>query len=235
MKKTIAVLVLVFILAASVFAATGKPVTLIQRFSYGLGAALVANYGSSAEQALEYYKAYQYKDVLTDYGMQGIEDYRNGTLKISVDEINSALSEYFAELDKKNAALAAQNLEKAELFLSENGRMDGVHTTASGLQYRIIRQGSGEKAKATDSVELDYELTSLSGEVLDSSYARGEHSTFPLNGVIAGFREGVMLMPMGSYYIFYIHPSMGYGVNGTGNIEPNSLLVFRVETYSISK
>ncbi len=220
---------------ASVFAATGKPVSLIQRFSYGLGAALVANYGNSAEQALEYYKAYQYTDVLLDYGKQGIEDYRSGNLMISVDEINSALSEYFAELDKKNAALAASNLRQAELFLEENGKMDGVYSSASGLQYRIIRQGSGEKAKASDSVELDYELTNLSGDVLDSSYARGEHSTFPLNGVIEGFREGVMLMPMGSYYIFYIHPSMGYGVNGTGNIQPNSLLVFRVETYSISR
>ncbi len=235
MKKSLSIVVLLVLVVASVFAATGKPVTLIQRFSYGLGAALVENYGSSAEQALEYFKAYQYKDVLTDYGKQGIEDYRSGNLKLTVQEINSALSEYFSEFEKKNAALAASNLRQAELFLESNGKMDDVHTTSSGLQYRIIRQGTGSVAKATDSVELDYELTDLSGNVLDSSYARGKHSTFSMSGVIKGFKEGVMLMPMGSYYIFYIHPSMGYGEQGTGNIEPNTLLIFRVETYNIAK
>ena len=235
MKKTFAIIVLLVLIVASVFAATGKPVTLIQRFSYGLGAALVENYGASAEQALEYFKAYQYNDILLDYGKQGIEDYRNGNLKLSVQEINSALNEYFTEFEKKNAELAKANLQQAELFLQENGKSADVHTTVSGLQYRIIRQGSGAVAKATDSVELDYELTSLSGKVLDSSYARGKHSTFHMSGVIQGFREGVMLMPMGSCYIFYIHPSMGYGEQGTGNIEPNTLLIFKVETYNIAK
>ena len=67
------------------------------------------------------------------------------------------------------------------------------------------------------------------------SYARGEHSTFPLSGVIEGFREGVMLMPMGSHYIFYIHPDLGYGDRATGSMDPNSLLIFNVETYSIVK
>ncbi|MBQ3830113.1 MAG: FKBP-type peptidyl-prolyl cis-trans isomerase [Spirochaetales bacterium] len=98
----------------------------------------------------------------------------------------------------------------------------------------MIKKGNGALAKATDSVELDYELKLLDGTVVDSSYARGEHSTFPMGSVIQGFKEGVMLMPMGSHYIFYIHPDLGYGDRQTGNMGPNSLLIFEVETYSIA-
>ena len=99
----------------------------------------------------------------------------------------------------------------------------------------MIKQGSGEKVTdKTAKVELDYELRLLDGTVVDSSYKRGKHSTLQLTQVIEGFREGVMLMPMGSHYIFYIHPDLGYGAKGSGNTEPNSLLIFEIETYSIA-
>ena len=108
--------------------------------------------------------------------------------------------------------------------------------TASGLQYKVVKQGSGEKAvSASDKVELDYELKLMDGTVVDSSYMKGAHSTFALNRVIEGFREGVMIMPMGSHYIFYIHPDLGYGTNAPAKIGPEALLIFEVETYSIVK
>ena len=144
------------------------------------------------------------------------------------------MSDYYDDYDMRMAALADANLAEAEAFLKENAKKEGIITTESGLQYQVVRQGDGALAKETDSVELDYELTLLDGTVIDSSYARGEHSTFPLSSVIAGFREGVMLMPMGSSYVFYIHPNIGYGDQATGSMEPNSLLIFKVETYSIA-
>ncbi len=212
----------------------GLPSTLAEKFSYAFGLYLASNYG--ADNAMSYfymYKAYQWPELDEDFGYMGVYCYSRGILLFSIDEINGFLAEYPADYSARMAALAVTNLEEAEAFLAENSKKEGVHTTKSGLQYIIVEQGNGAMATATDSVELDYELTLLDGTVADSSYARGEHSTFPLSGVIEGFREGVMLMPMGSSYIFYIHPDLGYGSSGTGSIGPNALLIFKVKTYSI--
>lgn len=210
------------------------PSTLAEKFSYAFGAYVASYYG--ADYATYYYAMYQaqvYPELDLYYGSIGIYDLLNDSLRYTIDELNQILNDYMVEYDKRMAALADENLARAEAFLKENAAKEGIHTTESGLQYEIVRQGNGAMAKETDSVELDYELTLMDGTVIDSSYARGEHSTFPLSGVIAGFREGVMLMPMGSQYIFYIHPSLGYGDQATASMDPNSLLIFKVETYSI--
>ena len=211
-----------------------NPETLIEKFSYAMGVYVADAYG--VEYATEYYamfKAYYLPEIDSYFGFLGILDYMNGSLLYTIDELNQIMSDYYDDYDMRMAALADENLARAEAFLAENAKKDGIHTTESGLQYEIVRQGDGALAKATDSVELDYELTLMDGTEIDSSYARGEHSTFPLSGVIPGFSEGVMLMPMGSEYIFYIHPSLGYGDQATGSMGPNSLLIFKVETYSI--
>ena len=179
------------------------------------------------------YQAQVYPELQPYFGSLGIYDYMTGNLLYTIEELNQILNDYFEDYDIRMAAKADANLARAEAFLAENASKEGIYTTESGLQYEIIRKGDGKLALATDSVELDYELKLLDGTVIDSSYARGEHSTFPLSGVIEGFREGVMLMPMGSHYIFYIHPDLGYGDRATGSMEPNSLLIFNVETYSI--
>ena len=212
-----------------------NPSTLIEKFSYAIGVYVADVYGT--EYATEYFSMFQayYLPELDPYfGYLGIYDYMTGGLLYTIDELNQIMSDYYDDYDMRMAALADANLAEAEAFLKENAKKDGIFTTESGLQYQVIRQGDGAQAKETDSVELDYELTLMDGTVIDSSYARGEHSTFPLSGVIAGFREGVMLMPMGSSYVFYIHPNLGYGDQATGSMEPNSLLIFKVETYSIA-
>ena len=212
-----------------------NPSTLIEKFSYAMGVYVADVYGT--EYATEYYSMFQayYLPELDPYfGYLGIYDYMTESLLYTIDELNQIMSDYYDDYDMRMAALADANLAEAEAFLKENAKKEGIFNTESGLQYQVIRQGDGAQAKETDSVELDYELTLMDGTVIDSSYARGEHSTFPLSGVIAGFREGVMLMPMGSSYVFYIHPNLGYGDQATGSMEPNSLLIFKVETYSIA-
>ena len=212
-----------------------NPSTLIEKFSYAMGVYVADVYGT--EYATEYYSMFQayYLPELDPYfGYLGIYDYMTGSLLYTIDELNEIMGEYYDDYDMRMAALADENLAKAEAFLKENTTKEGILTTESGLQYQVVRQGDGALARETDSVELDYELTLMDGTVIDSSYARGEHSTFPLSSVIQGFKEGVMLMPMGSSYVFYIHPSLGYGDQATGSMEPNSLLIFKVETYSIA-
>ena len=212
-----------------------NPSSLIEKFSYAMGVYVADVYGT--EYATDYYamfQAYYLPELDPYFGYLGIYDYMTGSLLYTIDELNEIMGEYYDDYDMRMAALADENLAKAEAFLKENAKKDGIFTTESGLQYQVVRQGDGAMAKENDSVELDYELTLMDGTVIDSSYARGEHSTFPLSGVIAGFREGVMLMPMGSSYVFYIHPNLGYGDQAAGSMEPNSLLIFKVETYSIA-
>lgn len=212
------------------------PSTLAERFSYAFGVYVADYYGPDyASYYFSMYQAQVYPELQPYFGSMGIYDYMTGSLRYSIEELNQMLNDYLTDYDVRMAAVADANLARAEAFLKENATKEGIYTTGSGLQYEIVRQGTGEFAASTDSVELDYELKLLDGTVIDSSYARGEHSTFPLSGVIEGFREGVMLMPMGSHYIFYIHPDLGYGDKATGSMDPNSLLIFNVETYSIVK
>lgn len=240
LKKAVAILLVAIIAVGLVFADTDaeqgeRPQTLAEKFSYAFGIYLLVNYEDNAMNYLYYYQSQVYPEINDYFGYLGMYEFSMDTCPYSIDELNGFLTEYLSTYEARMAAQAEENLKIAEDFLKENKTKAGIQTTASGLQYKVIKQGTGAKATANDSVELDYELKLLSGEVIDSSYARGEHSTFPMSGVIEGFREGVMLMPMGSHYIFYIHPNLGYGAQATGGMGPNSLLIFEVETYSIVK
>ncbi len=238
LKKILVISLMAILVMGFAFAVdeNGMPTTLTEKFSYALGVYLASSYGT--DSAMQYFYMYQYyywPELDENLGSMGVYSYSKGVMLYTVDELNSILSEYPADYAARVQAQAAENLATAEAFLAENAKVEGIQVTESGLQYKIVEQGTGEKATAEDSVELDYELKLLDGTVVDSSYARGEHSVFPMSGVIEGFKEGVMLMPMGSHYIFYIHPDLGYGSQATGNMGPNSLLIFEVETYSISK
>lgn len=124
--------------------------------------------------------------------------------------------------------------DAGKLFLEENGKKEGVTTTASGLQYKVITAGTGAQPKASDTVKVHYKGTFLDGKTFDSSYDRGTPISFPLNGVIAGWTEGVQLMPVGSTYEFYIPSHLAYGERGAGGvIPPNSTLIFVVELLGI--
>ena len=125
--------------------------------------------------------------------------------------------------------------EDGEKFLAENALKEGVKTTESGLQYEVIKMGKGKKPAATDRVKVHYHGTLIDGTVFDSSVERGEPTSFGLNQVIAGWTEGLQLMPVGSKFKFYILQELGYGSRSTGSIPPYSTLIFEVELLGIEK
>jgi FKBP-type peptidyl-prolyl cis-trans isomerase len=121
-------------------------------------------------------------------------------------------------------------------FLDENGKRAGVTTTASGLQYEVVKAAEGKKPASTDTVTVHYRGTLLSGKEFDSSYSRNEPTSFPLNGVIPGWTEGLQLMNVGSKFKFFIPSKLAYAERGAGaDIGPNSTLVFEVELLSIGE
>jgi FKBP-type peptidyl-prolyl cis-trans isomerase FklB len=125
--------------------------------------------------------------------------------------------------------------EQGEKFLEENKLREGVIVTESGLQYEVLKMGKGKKPAATDRVKVHYHGTLINGEVFDSSVDRGEPIVFGLNQVIAGWTEGVQLMPVGSKFKFYIPQNLGYGERAAGSIPPYSTLIFEVELLGIEK
>jgi len=130
--------------------------------------------------------------------------------------------------------MAQSALEKGQQFLKDNGKKEGVTTTASGLQYKVLREGGGKQPKATDTVEVHYEGRLIEGTVFDSSYARRETIEFPLDGVIAGWTEGVALMKEGAKYQLYIPSELAYGSYGAGgDIGPDETLIFDVELIKV--
>jgi FKBP-type peptidyl-prolyl cis-trans isomerase len=133
-----------------------------------------------------------------------------------------------------NATTPEENKAAGVAFLASNGKKAGIITTASGLQYEVLTKGTGSKSpKATDNVTVHYKGTTIDNKEFDSSYSRNSPATFPLNGVIAGWTEGVQLMTEGAKYRFYIPSVLAYGENGAGPIAPNSALIFDVELLKI--
>ena len=156
----------------------------------------------------------------------------NSELKINSEEINSYLQEYFGKLQAEQQKVAVAEGEK---FLKNNSSQDGVVTLDSGLQYKVLKEGSGEKPKATDTVTTHYHGTLISGEVFDSSVERSEPASFPVNGVIPGWVEALQLMPVGSKWKLFVPSHLAYGERGAGpKIGPNTTLIFEVELLSIN-
>ena len=134
---------------------------------------------------------------------------------------------------KAKAKAEAVKVESKK-FLEENAKKEGVKTTESGLQYTVIKEGEGAKPKATDTVKVHYKGTLVDGTEFDSSYKRGEPISFPLNGVIKGWTEGLQLMPVGSTYRFFIPSDLGYGDRGAGaDIPGGAALIFDVELIQV--
>ncbi len=124
--------------------------------------------------------------------------------------------------------------QKSDRFLAENSQKPGVVTTASGLQYKVIKQGEGDRPSIHSKVTVHYKGMLPDNTVFDSSYQRGEPATFPLNAVIKGWTEGLQLMQEGGHYIFYIPAELAYGEKGAGKvIPPNSALIFEVELLNV--
>jgi len=175
----------------------------------------------------------------TDMLMQGLRDgLSGGKGSMTEAEMQSTMQAFqqqvMAQQEAKAKVLGEKNKTEGEAFLAKNKTRPGVKTTASGLQYEVLKQGTGPNAKATDTVTVNYKGTLMDGTTFDSSYDRGQPATFVLNQVIPGWTEGVQLMNVGSKYKFYIPSALGYGDRGAGNvIGPNAPLVFEVELVSI--
>jgi len=160
--------------------------------------------------------------------------------RLSDEEREKIKSEVTRKLQAKQleerTAKAAAAKAAGEKFLAENGKREGVKTTASGLQYEIVTEGAGATPKATDKVTVHYKGTLIDGTEFDSSYARGQPVTFPLGNVIPGWTEGLQLVKAGGKAKLYIPSNLAYGERGAGaKIGPNETLIFEVELISIEK
>ena len=193
----------------------------MDKISYALGLSMGQNLMGSGVEKLNYQDlAAGIEDVLT-----------HQQPKISYQEAQQVLNTFFQELEQKIAGAAK---EAGEKFLAENAKREGVKVTESGLQYEILEPSLCQKPKATDTVRVHYEGTLIDGTVFDSSYKRGESITFPLNGVIKGWTEGLQLMSIGSKYKFFIPYQLAYGERGAGaSIPPYAALIFTVELLGI--
>lgn len=186
---------------------------------------------------------------LKEMGLQGslsVDDYAEAVrdvlegraAKMGAEEAHMVLQQFFSELEERQQAAAAERGKAArsegEAFLAENKAKPGVVTTASGLQYTVLTEGSGRQPKATDTVRCHYEGTLIDGTVFDSSYRRGQPAEFGLQQVIAGWTEGVQLMKEGAKYRFFIPWQLAYGERGAGaDIPPYAALIFTVELIKV--
>ena len=176
--------------------------------------------------------------VMEDFAA-GIQDMlQKNQFKVAPQEAQQILNDFFAELQAKEQAAQAEAgkaaKEAGEKFLAENAKKEGVVVTASGLQYQVLKEGSGKQPKASDTVRCHYEGTLIDGTVFDSSYKRGEPADFGLNMVIKGWTEGVALMMEGAKYRFFIPYNLAYGERGAGAmIPPYAALIFDVELIEV--
>jgi FKBP-type peptidyl-prolyl cis-trans isomerase len=167
--------------------------------------------------------------VTSERILQGLKDALAGKATAGAEDQQRVQ----ALIEQAHNALGATNKTAAANFLADNGKLPGVVTTASGLQYKVVRPGSGDAPKATDQATVNYRGTLLDGTEFDSSYKRNQPATFQVGQVIKGWQEALQLMKPGSKYELYIPPELAYGANSPPPIPPNSLLKFEVELLSV--
>jgi FKBP-type peptidyl-prolyl cis-trans isomerase len=229
MKNTLRLLMTTTLAATAALAQDKLDLTAEKsRASYAIGAD-IAN--SMKRQSL---------DLDTKALAAGLVDGMTGKLQLKDTDLEKAMNDFKTALMAKRqaaqATAATENTKKGTDYLAANAKKDGVKTTTSGLQYKVMKAGpdGGKSPKATDTVKVHYHGTLIDGTVFDSSVQRGEPISFPLNGVIPGWTEGVQLMKVGDKFEFTIPSNLAYGEQGAGGaIGPNSTLVFQVELLGI--
>jgi FKBP-type peptidyl-prolyl cis-trans isomerase FklB len=217
------------VLVASIGLAQDKPQLKDQKdkASYSIGLEL----GTSLKKGK--------MEVNTDTLLKGLKDGLSGAKPLlTEDQVKETMTALQKEMTEKQAAAQKEAGEKnatdGEKFLAENKKKEGVKTTASGLQYKVLKEGTGESPKETDTVVTNYKGTLLDGTEFDSSFKRNEPATFPVNRVIKGWTEALLLMKPGSKYQLFVPSALAYGERGVGkDIGPNSTLIFEVEMVSI--
>ena len=176
-----------------------------------------------------------------DLVARGIKDGTSGgKLLMSDPEIQETMMAFQKEMRAKqeeaNRQLGEKNKKEGEAFLAQNKTQEGVTTLPSGLQYKVVRAGTGKKPKATDSVVTHYKGTLLNGTEFDSSFKRNQPATLKVNGVIPGWTEALQLMEEGAKWVLYVPAALAYGERGAGpQIGPNATLIFEVELISIQQ
>lgn len=179
------------------------------------------------------------QEIDVDLLGKGLKDQLDGKAALTEEQHKQVRDAFAVKLQAHAAKVAAElpkkNMQEGTAFLAKNKTAKDVVTTASGLQYKVLRQGSGVKPNATDVVKVHYKGTLLNGETFDSSYDRNEPIDFPLNQVVPGWSEGVGLMNVGSKYQFWIPADLAYGATGSPpTIGPNATLVFEVELLDVA-
>jgi FKBP-type peptidyl-prolyl cis-trans isomerase FklB len=225
--KLSSILPLSFVAVSSAFAADA-PTETRDKVSYSIGADLGGTFKK------------QEFDINPDMLLRGFTHaYSGEKLSLTQEEMSQVMQAWQMEMrgkmEGKRKAAGDKNKAAGDTFLAENKKKEGVKTTASGLQYKILKEGKGEKPKATDTVSTNYRGTLVDGTEFDSSYKGGEPASFPVNAVIPGWTEALQLMPVGSKWQLYIPSNLAYGDGGQGPIPPNSTLIFDVELLNIEK
>jgi FKBP-type peptidyl-prolyl cis-trans isomerase len=230
MRVLLSCLLALLLVAGQAVAEEKKPVELKtdnQKLSYALGLDLGSYFKSLNE------------DIDLDILHQEVLDSYKGNKALLSSEEAAAIQQKYAKKQqeqrlKQTVEMISKNKKAAEDFLKANGKKEGVTTTASGLQYKVLTKGTGPKPKAEDVVKVHYTGKLLDGTEFDSSVSRGEPAVFPLNQVIPGWTEAVQLMNVGSKYQIFLPPDLAYGDRGAPPvIEPGSMLVFDVELLGI--
>ena len=192
------------------------------KFSYAIG----LNIGMNFQK--------QHVDVNPDIVVSGLKDGIAGKPQMTMDQIRDTMVAFEKDMQQKQAEAGKKNAADAQKFLDENKKKGDVKTTASGLQYKVMKEGNGTAPKASDTVTVNYRGTLMDGTEFDSSFKRGEPATFPVAGVIKGWTEALQLMKPGSKYQLFIPPDLAYGEHSPSPaIPPNSALIFEVELMSV--
>lgn len=229
MKRYALSAVLGLCLVAPSFTMAAAPETFEEKLSYSMGFE-VGNYFKT-----------QGEDIQKDLLVTGIEDAYNGaTPALSAEEMLAVKKEYAQKMQERQMAelqaMMDKNREEGEAFLAENKKREGVVVTESGLQYEILKEGTGEKPTAEDTVKVEYVGTLIDGTEFDSTIRRGQPAEFPVGQVIKGWSEALLLMNPGTKLKLAIPSDLAYGEQGAApRIQPNSTLVFEVELLEILK
>ena len=200
----------------------------MNKLSYALGMMIAQNLVQMGATEIDF----------TDFAAGVKDSMQMNKPQITFEEASSLLNEFFekaeAEAKEKDAAMAAAFKQEGEAWLAENAKADGVNVLASGLQYKVVKEGNGRKPGATDKVRCHYEGKLTNGMKFDSSYDRNEPAVFGVNQVIAGWTEALQLMSEGSEWELYIPYQLAYGEAGAqGGIPPCAALIFKVELIEV--
>jgi FKBP-type peptidyl-prolyl cis-trans isomerase FklB len=169
-------------------------------------------------------------DINPDILAAGIKDSIAGKPQLTSDQVKDVMAQFEKDMEQKQKQAGEKNKTEGAKLLEENKKKPGVKTTASGLEYKVEKDGSGPQPKPTDMVTVNYRGTLIDGTEFDSSYKRGQPATFPVNGVIKGWTEALQLMKVGSKYQLWIPSSLAYGERSVSpEIGPNATLIFEVE------